>query len=207
MHHIKIEVCEPFRQFLLFVWQQPEIHFTLTAVDCFRQTLPEVRATHPWHSCVRPCVWRPCSWTSQGQQKDGPPLAEPLRTCVAPGTDHLEPYKRTKINVQAFFDFCSFHFRDFRFNAIYDSILFSSPLVLLSNLNLHGFCFPRFFFMCPHINSVNPGMPVVCLQFVGHIVCPPYLVSIQFQFKGKGQIWIRVKCLLVFEIFYETIRF
>jgi hypothetical protein len=74
-------------------------YFTLTAVDCFRQTLPEVRATHPWHSCVRPCVWRPCSWTSQGQQKDGPPLAEPLRTCVAPGTDHLEPYKSTKINV------------------------------------------------------------------------------------------------------------
>ena len=39
---------------------------------------------------------------------------------------------------------------------IYNSILFFSLLVLLSNLDLCGF----YFFGCPHINSVNPGMPV-----------------------------------------------
>ena len=64
-----------------------------------------------------------------------------------------------KYQVQAFLDFRGFDFRDFRFNAIYNGILFSSPLrplVLLSNLELRGFRFPRFF-MCPHINSVNQG--------------------------------------------------
>ena len=61
--------------------------------------------------------------------------------------------------VQAFLDFRGFDFRDFQFNAVYNSILFSSPLVLLSNLDLRGFCFLGFF-VCPHINSVNGGMPV-----------------------------------------------
>jgi hypothetical protein len=62
------------------------------------------------------------------------------------------------LSVQAFLDFRGFDFRNFGFNVIYNSILFSSPLVLLSNLDLRGFCFPGFF-MCPHINSVNRGMP------------------------------------------------
>ena len=47
--------------------------------------------------------------------------------------------------VQAFLDF-----RDFRFNAVYNSILFSSPLVLLSNLDLRGFRFPQIFYVSPH---------------------------------------------------------
>ena len=48
--------------------------------------------------------------------------------------------------VQAFLDF-----RDFQFNVVvYNSILFTSPLVLLSNLDLRGFCF-RGFFVCFHI--------------------------------------------------------
>ena len=34
------------------------------------------------------------------------------------------------VNVQAFLDFHSFEFLDFWFNAVYNSILFSSPLVL-----------------------------------------------------------------------------
>ena len=63
------------------------------------------------------------------------------------------------LHVQAFLDFRSFNFRDFQFNAVYNSIIFSFPLVLLSNLDLRGFRFPRFF-MCPHINSINRGMPV-----------------------------------------------
>ena len=62
-------------------------------------------------------------------------------------------------NIQAFLDFHGFNFRDFQFNAVYNSILFSSPLVLLSNLDLRGFRFPPFF-LCPHINGVNRGMPV-----------------------------------------------
>ena len=47
--------------------------------------------------------------------------------------------------VQAFLDF-----RDFPFNVIYNSILFSSLLVLLSNLDLRGFCFRIFFLESPH---------------------------------------------------------
>ena len=52
-------------------------------------------------------------------------------------------YKQTN-RLQAFPDFCGFNFRDIWFNAVYNSILFSSLLVLLSNLDLRGFHFPRF---------------------------------------------------------------
>ena len=41
-------------------------------------------------------------------------------------------YKKTTSSVQAFLDFLGFDFRNFRFTAVYNSILFSSPLVLLS---------------------------------------------------------------------------
>ena len=51
----------------------------------------------------------------------------------------------TLFKVQAFLDFCGF-----QFNAVYNSILFSSPLVLLSNLDLRDFCFPQFFNVSPH---------------------------------------------------------
>ena len=61
--------------------------------------------------------------------------------------------------IQAFLDFRGFDFRDFGFNVVYNSILFSSPSVLLSNLDFSGFCF-RGFILCPHINSVNQGMHV-----------------------------------------------
>ena len=37
---------------------------------------------------------------------------------------------------------------------------FSSPLVLLSNLDLHGFCF-RIFCLCPLIKSINQGIPLL----------------------------------------------
>ena len=56
----------------------------------------------------------------------------------------------TNLAVQAFLDFRGFDFRDFRFTAVYNSILFSSPLVLLSNLDLRGFCFRGFLFVSPH---------------------------------------------------------
>jgi hypothetical protein len=61
--------------------------------------------------------------------------------------------------VQAFLDFCSFNFHDFRFTGVYNAIIFSFPLVLLSKLDLRGFLF-RVFFLCLHINSINRGMPV-----------------------------------------------
>ena len=41
-------------------------------------------------------------------------------------------------NIQAFLDFCGFDFCDFWFNAIYNSTLFCSPLILLNNLNLRS---------------------------------------------------------------------
>ena len=44
--------------------------------------------------------------------------------------------------LQAFLDF-----RNFRFTAVYNSILFSSALVLLSNLDLRSFYFCEFFFV------------------------------------------------------------
>ena len=69
------------------------------------------------------------------------------------------PLRLIEKEVQAFLDFHGFDFRDFRFTAVYNSILFSSLLVLLSNLDLRDFCF-RGFFWCPHINSLNRGMPV-----------------------------------------------
>ena len=46
--------------------------------------------------------------------------------------------------IQAFLDFRGFDFRHFRFTAVYNSILFSSPLVLLSNLDLCDFPFLLF---------------------------------------------------------------
>ena len=45
-------------------------------------------------------------------------------------------------------------------SAIFNCILLSYPLVLLSNLDLRGFCF-RGFFVYTHINSINQGMPVI----------------------------------------------
>ena len=74
-----------------------------------------------------------------------------------PTSDQIHSCKIYGNTIQAFLNFRGFDFLDFRFNAVYNSILFSSPLVLLSNLNLR-FCFR--FFLCPHINSVNRGMPV-----------------------------------------------
>ena len=63
-------------------------------------------------------------------------------------------------HIQAFLDFHSFDFCNFRFTAVYNSILFSSPLVLLSNLDYVVFA-SAVFYLCPHINSVNWGMPVL----------------------------------------------
>ena len=62
------------------------------------------------------------------------------------------------MQLQAFLDFRGFDFRDFQFTLVYNSILFSSLLVLRSNLDL------GVFFVSPHLNSLNREMPV--LQFL-----------------------------------------
>ena len=76
-------------------------------------------------------------------------------------TKHVNPPAETlsMYIVQASFDFCGFDFFGIQFTATYDPILFSSPLVLQSNLNLRSFGF-RAACVCPHINSINGGMPV-----------------------------------------------
>ena len=61
-------------------------------------------------------------------------------------------YENSNFQAQAFldfrgFDFRGFDFRNFLFNAVYNSILFFSPLVLLSNLDLRSFRFPQFFYV------------------------------------------------------------
>ena len=55
----------------------------------------------------------------------------------------LVPY-HINCKIQAFLHFCSFDFHYFRFTVDYNIILLFFPLVLQSNLDLLGFCFPRF---------------------------------------------------------------
>ena len=96
------------------------------------------------------------------------------------------------------FDFRGFDFRNFRFNAVYNSILFSSLLVLLSNLDLRGFCFPRFF-MCPHINSVIRGMPdvVFLISFLAFSTTKPFV----YHFLGELDI---CKCKVI--LFFKNLK-
>ena len=108
--------------------------------------------------------------------------------------------------IQAFLDFCGFDFRNFRFNEVYNSILFSSPLVLLSNLDLHGFWFP-WFFICPHINSVNQGIPVHLFVFEIHKDMVNFLGSFDYFFMSSFRRFLLERCglllqkLLVFWLF------
>ena len=56
-------------------------------------------------------------------------------------------------------DFLGFASPNFCCNVVYKSILFSSPLVLLSNLDLCGFCFRGFLFVsCTQLG--NQMVPV-----------------------------------------------
>ena len=58
-----------------------------------------------------------------------------------------------KIELQAFLNFYCFYFHNFLFNTVYDTILFSSLLVLLSNLDLRGLCIHRFFLCVPTLTA------------------------------------------------------
>ena len=62
----------------------------------------------------------------------------------------LTTFQGIKFTIQAFLDFHGFDFRYFRFNAVYNSIISSSPFVVLCNLDLCGFCFCGFLFVSPH---------------------------------------------------------
>ena len=64
-------------------------------------------------------------------------------------TQILENLRNT---IQAFLYNCGFDFCNFRFTVVYNSLLFSSSLVLLSNLHLRGFCFRGFSFVSPHLH-------------------------------------------------------
>ena len=57
---------------------------------------------------------------------------------------------RSAIELQAFLHFRGFDFCSFRFTVFNNSILFSSPLVLLSNLDLRSFFFHIFLCVFPH---------------------------------------------------------
>ena len=113
---------------------------------------------------------------------------------------YCELYKILKI--QAFLDFRGCDFRDSWFTPIYNSILFSSPLVLLSiNLDLRGFCF-RCFFLCPCINSVNQRMPVIFLQiyttklFLSLLKLIPCTIHCICDSLFEFHIWIFFKAIL-----------
>ena len=58
--------------------------------------------------------------------------------------------KGSSNSIQAFLNFRGFNIRNFQFTAVYNSILFSSPLLLQSNLDLRGFCFLSLFFETSH---------------------------------------------------------
>ena len=62
--------------------------------------------------------------------------------------------------------FPGFRIRNYRFNAVYNSILFSSPLVLLLVTSIYAVFASTILFLCPHINR---GMPVslFCLCLLG----------------------------------------
>ena len=76
----------------------------------------------------------------------------------------------SSVRVQAILDFRSFDFRNFRFKAVYNSILFSSPLVRKATLIYTVFAFYGLF-VCPHINSVNRKMPAVSnVLWLGHLL-------------------------------------
>ena len=75
-----------------------------------------------------------------------------------------------EFQVQAFLTFCGYDFRNFGYNTVHSSILFSFPLVLLSNLNLRGFLLPQFF-ICPHIIRVNREMPAEQSPPTYYMIC------------------------------------
>ena len=60
----------------------------------------------------------------------------------------------SSVRVQAILDFRSFDFRNFWFNSVYNSLPFSSPLVLLSKPRFTQFLLPRFFICVPTLTAI-----------------------------------------------------
>ena len=112
--------------------------------------------------------------------------------------------------IQTFLDFRGFDFCGFRFNAVYNSILFSSPLVLITNLDFRGFASPVFLF-CPHINCVNRGMPLLVTEITefNQLFVETAIQSSNFQvmiFKNLEQIgkWFYTKEYIVNSCMFVT---
>ena len=116
---------------------------------------------------------RPCDfWFSTKRSENLPKIQKPQ--------NNLDPIQNC---VQAFLDFRGFNFHNFRFNAVYNSILFSSPVVL-SNLELR--CFYFRVFLSPHINSVYRGMPVSARPA---FLEAAYLQGLAVQFSRYADFW------------------
>ena len=85
-------------------------------------------------------------------------------TCISLNfCQDLPGIRSTKL--QAFLDFHSCDFHNFGFTMVYKCILFSSPLVLLSNLDLRGFCLCGFLFVSPHYQRNMPVIVQVLLSY------------------------------------------
>ena len=93
---------------------------------------------------------RPVPRQDIGQKQKKKKKDECVKTRLDPFRSLTCLHQVCRFLIQAFLDFFGFDFCGFRFTAVYNSILFSSPLVLLSNLDLRGFCFRGFSFVSPH---------------------------------------------------------
>ena len=82
----------------------------------------------------------------------------------------MPPKGKCTHRLQILIDFHGLDFRDIPFKAVYNSILFSSPLVRKATLIYTVFAFYSLF-VCPHINSVNQKMPAVSnVLWLGHLL-------------------------------------
>ena len=118
----------------------------MTKISCSRRLLPLTNLRNFWTIDNCRASNGIISWITN----------EILFTPVVNDNFHFSSF-----SIQTFLDFCSFDFRNFWFNAVYNFTIYSFRLVPLSTLKLGGFHFLWGFFMCPHINSVNQGMPVI----------------------------------------------
>ena len=66
-------------------------------------------------------------------------------------------------NIQAFLNIWGFDFRNFWFNAVHNSISYSSPLVLLSNLDFCDFCF---WHVLLYVNTLTAQIKDTCSLFL-----------------------------------------
>ena len=106
-----------------------------------------------WGTGVRVGRFQPQSYlNSLSEHRKGRPERQPRQRGKANQCKSLKIERKLcwKKWTQAFLNFCGFDFHNFWFNAVHNFTLFSFPLVLISNLDLGGFHFLRFFYVSPH---------------------------------------------------------